>query len=113
MMRFFVLILVTLLNMMLLGCNQSAPNITLPGQDKPASRMLTQAINDVQEIIGVPIHFYELEGTGRGLTGQWTEDELPIWLNPTLERDIQEAVAAHVVECFKGEVWVDGARAIA
>lgn len=94
-MKRFVLLLVALLNLMLLGCGQSAPNITLPGQNKPASRILTKAVNDVQELIGVPIHFYELKGTGRGLTGQWTEDELPIWLNPTLEQDVQEAVAAH------------------
>jgi len=84
--------------LLLLGCN-SGTSVTLPGQTQPASEGLINAVNEVENKLHRKIHFYEVTNSsslsaGEGLLS-FSKQEVSIYLNSTLEQDIQEAVAAH------------------
>ena len=83
------------------ACSNGAPIVRLPGQTEPASKVMIQAINDVQNQIDRPLRFYNIQNypdqivrTYNGVTA-WKNQEVQIWLNPSLEHYHQEAVAAH------------------
>jgi hypothetical protein len=104
--RYFKFLLVILLLMpsisvMASGCGSEKPTLELPGQSSPASEILVKAINEVQGQLDRPIKIYNLANnpdpttrSKRGVT-IWKKQEIQIWLNPDLQYDDQEAVAAH------------------